>query len=55
MRIRLRIAQLCRDPIFEAFRDEMLQSLGLAVNLIPGVIEDVVKKTLEQAMVTKHF
>jgi hypothetical protein len=53
--IRLRVAQLSGDPVFQSLRDEMLQPIRLVVNLVPGVIEEIVQETFQQAVVTKHL
>ena len=33
----------------------MLQPFGVVVNLIPGIPQKIVKETLQQAVVAKHF
>jgi len=50
VRVGFRIAQFGRDTILQFFRNEMLQTLGFFVNLLPRVIKHIVKEPLEKAM-----
>ena len=55
VRIRLRVPQFRCDPIFQPLGNEMLQPFRLVVNLVPGVVQEVVEKPLQQAMMTNNF
>lgn len=55
VRVGFGIAQFGCDAVLKLFRDEMLQSLRLFVNLVPGVIQNIVQEAFEQAMVANHF
>ena len=50
-----RITQPRGDAIFQAFRNVVFQALGFLMHLVPGVIEDVMEKTLEQTVVADHL
>ena len=51
MRIDFRIAEDRRNAIFESLRDEVLQALRFLVHFVPGVLQNVVKKSFQQTMV----
>ena len=53
--VRVGIAQLGGDPVFQPLRDEVLQPLGLLMHLVPRVAEELVQKSLEQAMVAQYL
>ena len=50
VRVDLRISEDCRDAIFEPFRDEVLESFGLLMHFIPGVLEYIMKKQFQETM-----
>ena len=45
--IRIGVLQLRGDPVFEPLRDEVLQPFRLVVNLVPGVVEEIVEEALQ--------
>ena len=47
MRIDLGVAKNCGHAIFKTLGNEVLQTLRLIVDLVPGVFEDVVQKQLK--------
>lgn len=49
------IAKLGGDALFEALADEMLEALGLVVDLVEGVIEDLEEEGFEEAMVAEDL
>ena len=55
MRVGIRITQFRRDPVFKLLRDEMFQSFGLVVNLVPRIVEEIMEETLQQTMVAKNL
>lgn len=55
MRIGLGIAELGGDSIFQALRNEMLQAFGLLMHFVPRVIEHIMQKSFEQAMMPKNL
>ena len=55
MRVNPGVAQPCRDAIFQPLRDIVLQPLGLLMHFIPRVVEDVMQKPLQKAVVANHF
>ena len=55
MWISLRIPQFRRDAIFKPLRNEMFQPFRLIVNLVPGVVEEIMEETLQQTMVAKNL
>ncbi len=55
VRVKLGISQNRGNPILEALRDEVLQALGFVVDLVPGVLENVVQEELQQAMVPNQL
>jgi hypothetical protein len=44
-----------RNAGLESFGDDMLQTLGLFVDLAPGVAESIDEKGLEKSVVTEHL
>jgi hypothetical protein len=48
MRVPLRVAEFFGDSLFEALRNKMLEALGFIMNLIDRVVENFVKKSLDQ-------
>lgn len=55
MRVYFRVAEYRRDAIFKTLGDEVLQALGLIVYLVPGVLQNIVKKQFEQPVVAHQF
>ncbi len=55
VRVCFRITQLGGNAVLKLFGDEMLQSLRFFMNLVPRIVEHVVKEAFEQAMVANHF
>lgn len=55
VRIRIGVAQFGGDSIFELFGDEMLEALGFFVDLIPGIVQNVMQEAFEKAVVTNYF
>ena len=55
VRVKLGVAELGGDALFEPLGDEVFEALGLLVHLVPGVAEDLVKKCFEQPMVANDF
>jgi len=55
MRVDLRVAQDRGDAIFKALRDEVFQSLRFLVHLVPGVLQNIVKKEFEQSVMADEF
>lgn len=55
VRICFGITQLGGNPILQFFGDEMLQTLGLFMDFVPLIIENVVQEAFEQAVVANHF
>ena len=55
MGVGLRIPQLCRNPVFQPFRNEVLQPFSLFVYFIPWEVEYVMQKAFQQSVVTQDF
>ena len=53
--IQLRVPELRRNPVFQLFRYEMFQPLRFLVDFIPAVIQYIMQKTLQQAMMPQNF
>ena len=51
VRIELGTAQELEDPLLHALGDDVLQPLGLVVNLVPAVAQHLHEEHLEEAMV----
>ena len=50
MWIEFRVTQDRRHAIFETLGNEVLQTLGFLVNLIPGILQHIVEEQFEEAM-----
>jgi hypothetical protein len=48
VRICLRVAQLCSHAILQLLRFEVLQPLGLFVNFVPSLVQNMVQETFAQ-------
>ena len=48
--IKLWVTEFCGNTLFEALRDEMLQPLGLVMDLLDGIVQYFVQKCLQQPM-----
>ena len=55
MRIDLRIAENRGNSIFKPLRDEVLQPLRFFMHFVPGVLQNVVKKQLQQTVMSDQF
>jgi len=55
MRINFGIAEEGCHPVFKALRNEMLQSLGLLVDLVPGILQYLVQKQFQKTVVPHKF
>ena len=55
VRIDFRIAQNRGDSIFKSLRDEVFQPFCFLVHFVPGVLQNVVKKQFQQAVVPDQF
>jgi hypothetical protein len=55
MRIDFGIAEDRRNPIFKSLRDEVLKPFCFLVHFVPGILQDVVKESFQQAMVSDQF
>jgi hypothetical protein len=55
VRIDLRIAQNGRDAILETLRDEVLQALRFVVNLVPGVLQDIMQEKFQETVMTHQL
>lgn len=55
VRIELRLTQLCRNALFESFRNEMFKALGFLVNLFQRIVEHLIEKCFNQAMMSQHL
>src|SRR5271168_454614 len=55
VRVCFGIAEFGGNPILEFFGDEMLQTLGLFMDFVPRIIENVVQEAFEQPVVANHF
>ena len=53
--VQLGTAEQLEDPLLHALRDDMLQTLGLVVHLVPAVAEDLDQEHLEQAVVADEL
>ena len=53
--IDLRISQDRGYPVLESLGDEMLRALRFFMDLIPGILQYVVQKKLQQPMVAHKF
>ena len=49
------ITQFGGDPVFEALRNEVFQTLGFLMHLIPRIAEKLMQDPLEQAVVAQHL
>ena len=55
MRIEFRVPEFGGDAFFESLRDEMFEALCLLMHFFYRVVEHLVKKGLDEPMVTQHF
>ena len=55
VRVDFRVAENGGDPIFKPLRDDVLQPLCLLVHFVPGILQDIVKKQFEQAVMSHQF
>lgn len=55
VRVDFRVAQDSGDAILKTLRDEVFQPLCLLVHLVPGVLQDIVKKEFEQSVMADEF
>jgi hypothetical protein len=55
MRIELGVAELGGDALFEALRDEMFEAFGLLMHLVPGIVEDLMEESFDEAMVANDL
>ncbi len=55
MRVGFRVSQFRGDPIFQFLRDKMFQPFRLIVNFVPGIVEEIMEKTLQQAVMAKNL
>jgi len=53
--IHLGIAKNGGHAVLKPLRDEVLEPLRLVMNLIPGILQNIVKKQLEQAVMSQQF
>ena len=53
MRIKVRVTKFGRDPVLQAFRDEVLKAFCLDMNFIPGKIEHIMKESFEQTVMAQ--
>ena len=53
--IELGLAQQLEDALLHAFRDHVLEALGLVMHLVPGVAQDADQEHLEEAVVTNEL
>ena len=53
--IHFRIAKQRCHSVLETLGNEVLQSFGFLMHLIPGVLEHVVKEQFQQTMVPHEF
>ena len=50
VRIELWMAQLCCNSRFKSFGDEVLKTFRFVMHFVPGIIEDLMQKCFDQAM-----
>ncbi len=55
MGVLLRVAKFSGDAFLETLGDEMLQALGLIVQFVDGVVQNLVEKGLDQPMMTNNL
>jgi hypothetical protein len=55
MGINIGIAQLGGNPVLQSLGNVVLQAFGFFVNFIPGVIQEVVKKSFQEPMMAHNF
>ena len=55
MRIDFRIAENRGNPIFKSLRDEVFQPFCFLVHFVPGVLQNVVQKQFQQAVMPDQF
>ncbi len=49
------IAQLCGYPVLQSLRDIVLQAFRFFVNFIPGIVQEIVKKSFQEAMMAHNL
>lgn len=55
MWIELWVPKFISDAFLEALRDEVLQAFGFIVNLVDGIVENLIEKGLNQSMVADNL
>jgi hypothetical protein len=55
MRVKLGVTKFGRDPFLETLRDEVLQAFRLIVQFFYGIVQNLIKKSLDQTMVAHDF
>ena len=47
--------QFCGDALFETLRNEMFQPFGLVMDLFDGIVQDLIEKCLQQAVMAQDL
>lgn len=55
MWVDLRIAENSRHSIFKSFRNKVLKPLGFLMHFVPGILQNIVKKQFQQAVMPDQF
>jgi len=55
VRIRLGVAELSGNSIFEFLGNEVLQPFSFFMHLVPGIVQAVVQEALQKPVMPKHF
>ena len=55
MRVELRVTELLGDQLLEALREDVLEHLGLRVDLVPAHAQVLDEEELEQAVMADHL
>ena len=55
VRVDFGVAENGGDPIFETLRDEVFQPLGLVMDLVPGILQNVMQEEFQEAVMPHQF